>query len=151
MKQQPRSQGCDLPRSRAMSGWGDQHAYHLDQKTSQLHACIQRQRFPLKGFELGWSLVATSLEGFSAAVNEKTRERAMPKVGGPSRSTPPCALGPLPHTSLGRPGWRRWPWLEGRVLQSQWGGSLQRAVGAKPTSGGSRKIITYVNSKTINS
>ena len=29
-------------------------------------------------------------------------------------------------------------WLEGRVLQSPWGGYLQSVVGARPTSGGSR-------------
>ena len=34
-------------------------------------------------------------------------------------------------------------WLEGRVLQLQWGigGGLQTPVGARPTSGGSQRVI----------
>ena len=80
---------------------------------------------------------------------------------------PPCTPGPLPHTRLGRPvpehckksqgGWgeeegrggggREGFWLEGRVLQLQWGmgGTLQTPVGARPTSGGSQLSSAKAN------
>ena len=69
----------------------------------------------------------------------------------PLAALPPCAQGPLPHTSLGRPlpehckmsqgGWRGeeggGEGGEGRaVAQGGDGGTFQRAVGAGPTSGG---------------
>ena len=80
-------------------------------------------------------------------------------LGLPSFSTPPCAPGPLPHTSLGRPlperlkksqgvggeeGGRGWGGKGHGLREGSsscnggMGGTLQRAVGARPTSGGSR-------------
>ena len=40
--------------------------------------------------------------------------------------------------------------LEGRVLELQWGGwgSFQRAVGAGPTSGGSRTFESHDSNRT---
>ena len=80
-----------------------------------------------------------------------------------SPSAPPAPLRPLPHISLGRLSWsiakrargvgargrgsvgREELWLKGRVLQLQygeWGGTFQRAVGARPTSRASREKIS---------
>ena len=89
-------------------------------------------------------------------------------LGGPP-PPPPCALGylPPPHQpgppppgalqkeprGVGGRGkeraGREGVWLEGRVLQLQWGmgGTLQTLVGARPTSGGFQSKVVFFQGK----